>query len=800
MPITTLGVGAAVSPTVVKTYISHYTNRKPRRQKPTAHISYDEGLHLIRSFLNYASHHTVEDLQAFTAQWVPSPSWVRTENTTISSEHTSQAAKTIIDQLGPCGVQQVGGAQWWQWRPKGAELKAEWIEMRADYNEHKRNGTKSRRIMLYVHGGGYFFGSVDAHRYQMQRHARKLKARVLAPRYRLAPQFPFPCGLQDCLAVYLYLLGIHDPTEIILAGDSAGGGMVVSMLCILRDQGLPLPAGAILISPWVDLTHSFPSLLGSDELDYIPSRGFMQKPSASWPPPNEEELSTIIKLATGTGVSAEASKPSEGKHGFSEPKLSGSSSEPENGTERHATVPVKNDGEVMPGSQLQLSIVLDGKRVTLKDQIQMYTTNQLLAHPLVSPVLQPSLGGLPPILIVTGGGEILRDEQIYLAHKMAHPSQYPLGAAYRPSYDPEDTIVKKYKPTPVQLQVWEDLCHVAPTLSFTRPAKFMYRSVAQFGAWVLAKAQRRAIEIMDDDNISIISSRSDSDSQMEMETGSSCNNPATRKPDSSKTTGSVGRAGDPLPPFENNMIRQRIDRYGRTYPLAEAPNLPALQMPPDEVGVIKPGPVRKWLAARKVWDTMYANTSKKVRRERTRALASGEIRGFEGGESPPPGALAGRRTDKDLLIKKKRKSYGLAMWSMWGSKHDESTLKREEEAVEMEKSQVAKTEWGNDTQAQSQGTDGRVEIPPGSDRTTPMASRRQSTTRSRSTSTKCRASESRGRGRRRTVSVADTGQVEGREMPLPLRIPPNVATNPAHETVPSMMPAQPPATTTATSS
>src|SRR6201999_2830722 len=98
--------------------------------------------------------------------------------------------------------------------------------MRAHANERKRTKEPGQRVMLYLHGGGYFFGSVDEHRYQLQRHARKLKARVFAPRYRLAPQFPFPCGLQDCLAAYLYLLSIHDASEIILAGDSAGGGMV----------------------------------------------------------------------------------------------------------------------------------------------------------------------------------------------------------------------------------------------------------------------------------------------------------------------------------------------------------------------------------------------------------------------------------------------------------------------------------------------------------------------------------------------------------------------------------------------
>jgi acetyl esterase/lipase len=284
MPVNTLSVGAAVTPTVIQTYLSHYLNRTPLAQKPTAHISYHEGLELIRRFLHYASFHTVDELQAFTSQWVPVPHWVHVKVVELSNAQLARSAELINAQLGPKGIEAVGGQKWWQWRRDGTVLNAEWIEMRKDYDARKQlNITKGDRIMLYVHGGAYFFGSVDEHRYQMQRHARKLKARVIAPKYRLAPQFPFPCGLHDCLAVYLYLLEEkYDPNTIILAGDSAGGGMVLSMLVTLRDQGIPLPAGAILISPWVDLTHSFPSLGGDGKMDYIPAHGFVHKPSMSW--------------------------------------------------------------------------------------------------------------------------------------------------------------------------------------------------------------------------------------------------------------------------------------------------------------------------------------------------------------------------------------------------------------------------------------------------------------------------------------------------------------------------------------
>ena len=110
-----------------------YLNRKPRKQKPTAHISYDEGLNLIRQFLTYASHHTVEEVQAFTSQWVPSPRWVKTEDVEISDVQITKAADLLIAQLGHKGIDHVGGKLWWQWRRDNSKLKAEWIEMRSDY-------------------------------------------------------------------------------------------------------------------------------------------------------------------------------------------------------------------------------------------------------------------------------------------------------------------------------------------------------------------------------------------------------------------------------------------------------------------------------------------------------------------------------------------------------------------------------------------------------------------------------------------------------------------------------------------
>jgi acetyl esterase/lipase len=742
-----------------------YVNRKSLHQKPTAHISYHEGLRLIRSFLDYASHHTVEEIQAFTSQWVPNPGWVKVDQVTIPPDVIIKAADTLVSQLGARCVEKVGGSKWWQWRRKDSELRAEWIEMRGDYTERMRTVGKGRRVMLYVHGGAYFFGSVDEHRYQMQRHARKLRARVFAPRYRLAPQFPFPCGLHDCLAAYLHLLTVQEPGEIILAGDSAGGGMVVSLLVILRDQGLPMPAGAVLISPWVDLTHSFPSVAGSSDLDYIPAHGFMQKPSPSWPPPNDDEMAQIAQGHLAREGSSRIAKQkgqrnteAEAMQGYAVQNLTDEDAKaPKDSTkESDSKIPL---GNIVPGAGSNLSIEIDGKLIILTDQIQLYATNHLISHPLVSPILQPSLGGLPPLLILTGGGEVLRDEQIYLAHKAANPGKYPLDGIYQAEYDPSNEILNKYKPTDVQLQVWDDLCHVAPTLSFTRPAKFMYRSIAQFGAWALARAQRRSIEITDDDDVSIISSGSDTDS-------SSSTNVEKPHLQNAEATARVGKAGDPLPAFKNHMICQRVNRHGVIYPMAPESEIPALQMPASAVGVVKPGPVRKWLAAKKEWDTKYASERRKVQKRRIKEMMEGGHEPFGEGERPPPGALAGRRRkgdedEKGEERKKQKKSWGMSLWSLWGSRHDESTIRREEEMVDEEEREEQTMDSAATNGELGANDDIKTERP----RATSTGSRPRTRRKSRSKSFTggsggggTEADLSRSRSRTRTTTVSDEGQ------------------------------------------
>jgi acetyl esterase/lipase len=108
--------------------------------------------------------------------------------------------------------------------------------------------------ILYLHGGGYVICSLDSHRHLMAEVGRASGTRTLAIDYRLAPEHPFPAAVEDTVAAYRYLLdsGLK-PNRIALAGDSAGGGLVVGSLLAIREAGLPLPACGWCISPWVDM-------------------------------------------------------------------------------------------------------------------------------------------------------------------------------------------------------------------------------------------------------------------------------------------------------------------------------------------------------------------------------------------------------------------------------------------------------------------------------------------------------------------------------------------------------------------
>src|SRR5436309_7522900 len=128
-------------------------------------------------------------------------------------------------------------------------------------------------VVLYLHGGGYVIGSPRSHRHLAAAIARSAGTRALLLDYRLAPEHPFPAALEDSVAAYQWLLGQGiAPERVVVAGDSAGGGLTVATLLALRDRGLPRPAGGVCISPWVDLTNSAASYVTRAVADPIVTR------------------------------------------------------------------------------------------------------------------------------------------------------------------------------------------------------------------------------------------------------------------------------------------------------------------------------------------------------------------------------------------------------------------------------------------------------------------------------------------------------------------------------------------------
>ncbi|CAE7213385.1 unnamed protein product [Rhizoctonia solani] len=163
------------------------------------------------------------------------------------------------------------------------ELSGEWIvgkELWTRLNrqwlqEKRHHGVGHRipeRVILYLHGGAYYVFSAATHRLITIPLSKYADARVFAVDYRLAPETRFPGALHDAVHAYRRLTDeLHvPPSRILVAGDSAGGGLALALLMYLRDEGYELPSGAILFSPWVDLTMSCDSWDSNSDVDVVP--------------------------------------------------------------------------------------------------------------------------------------------------------------------------------------------------------------------------------------------------------------------------------------------------------------------------------------------------------------------------------------------------------------------------------------------------------------------------------------------------------------------------------------------------
>jgi acetyl esterase/lipase len=166
-------------------------------------------------------------------------------------------------------------------------VPARWVDVK---------GVRQDRVLLYLHGGAFITETPVFHGALLGRICREARVRGLMVSYRLAPENPFPAALDDCMAAYSWLLeqGL-EAGRIVVAGDSAGGNLTLALMLRLRDEGLPLPAGAVALSPVADLTFSGESVHRNDGVDdmfsadmldamvpvYLPQRALCTHPHVS---------------------------------------------------------------------------------------------------------------------------------------------------------------------------------------------------------------------------------------------------------------------------------------------------------------------------------------------------------------------------------------------------------------------------------------------------------------------------------------------------------------------------------------
>ena len=399
--------------------------------------------------------------------------------------------------------------------------------------------------------------------------------------------------------------------------------------------------------------------------------------------------------------------------------------------------------------------------IELRQQIQLYATNAQLYHPLCSPILQGSLGGLPPLYILAGDSEVLRDEIIYLAHRAARPQQYPLKKELLDASERcrQDADRFNSQPTKVHLQVYDGQPHVLTLFSFTTSSRYAYRAIASFVKHVTGAPTNVInpfpyLEQSTSLNRPVSDAPSDPETHNTMVANPSKDN-VQEKPDLAAldTSGNTVQTDEPetmtpvtrdsssgnllhpsnvsspvdapikgeslrqkrrndvkvgiensydgqvplrRPTYVQEMIRERVDIRGLLRPLEDEHLLQALQMPIENIGKIKSGPVSRYLTGQELWDKKYKRTAKRVDKERAkneakahamleqaanegllesmsevteekRTLQRGgeqsESKRFEDGwadlaafgpldlqgEVPPPSAIAGRRDTPDAL-------------------------------------------------------------------------------------------------------------------------------------------------------
>ncbi|KAG6903465.1 hypothetical protein C0995_005488 [Termitomyces sp. Mi166 len=703
MPMTTTSTALHIAPVVVKTFFKH-GKRKTKEIK--------EGMEEedAKDDIFYDDTNT----------HVPAPPWAAVSPVLIPLSSCNRAADVLVEWFGPHELKYVvGGERWWQVRGLDG-VDGEWITEKDYLNsstEHKEQSKKLssddrnilkmdhlETVMLYVHGDFY----------------------LIEP----------PHG-----ALHEAVL----PSKIVLAGDSAGGGLCVTVLTILRDLGLPTPAGAVLISPWVDLTHSFPSIMDNQDADIIPQHGFLAKPSTLWPldplpkgdgrvistrsdiPPKPGHSDTLKPtqsrlhdvdnrndtMIPGECVQTQKQMMSEGTKEDAS-SVEGSGDDSRDSSKSTEVKECALDYDIDFWEPKPPKVLMEDSTATpleLRAQIQLYAANEQLCHPLVSPILQGSLGNLPPLYILAGNDEVLRDEIIYLAHRAAFPSEYPVRhGVLRDGHRQKENAERFTTPTKAGSPANAGMCHVLTVFTFTKSAKCAYRSIAEFVKHVSnydAKFPERTP--FPERHRSPVDMHAEETREHQRRPFKFSGSEKRRDPlhDEAKLVtmshlASEEKLDDTTRNTTNDnsnvIIRERVDIKGTTRYMEPPNEMKMLQLRPGQVGIIKEGPTRRWLAGQQKWDIRFENSAKKIMKRRatvealaSRMFESARIQGLLVGgphplrqsstsenksdgiqddrrwgpldlddERPPPSAIAKRRDTHEALALLKKTIYHTA--------------------------------------------------------------------------------------------------------------------------------------------
>lgn len=201
---------------------------------------------------------------------LPSWSW-RTDLTVAIARTAIEFAATVPDDplINQFGLRIRAPVQH-ELRHKVKVSRAKLGSLKAD-RYLRVTASRDKATILYFHGGGYVFGNPGTHRQHVARLVDRTGTTAYAPTYRLAPLNPFPAALDDAVTAYLGLIDtVVEPSEIVVAGDSAGGGLALALLLTLRDRGIAMPKGAVVFSPYTDLEHTGYTIATNASTDYLP--------------------------------------------------------------------------------------------------------------------------------------------------------------------------------------------------------------------------------------------------------------------------------------------------------------------------------------------------------------------------------------------------------------------------------------------------------------------------------------------------------------------------------------------------